>query len=77
MFGARVPVLLVQAENDPILPKECYPVEACKTHPYISLEITNYGGHVGFLQQCSPHAWSEVRALDFAGKCAGVEVVGH
>ncbi|GAB4244201.1 MAG: alpha/beta fold hydrolase [Saprospiraceae bacterium] len=77
MFGARVPVLLVQAENDPILPKECYPVEACKTHPYISLEITNYGGHVGFLQQGSPHAWSEVRALDFAGKCAGVEVVGH
>lgn len=77
MFDTKVPVLLVQAANDPILPEVCYPVEACKSHPFISLEITNYGGHVGFMQHGSPHAWSEVRALDFAQKCAGVENVRH
>ncbi len=71
MFDAKVPVLLVQAENDPILPRQCYPVSACKSHPCISLEITQCGGHVGFLQDPGPHAWSELRALEFAKQCAG------
>lgn len=71
MCESRVPVLLVQAQNDPILAPSCYPIRACKNHPHIALEITNYGGHVGFLQQGSPHAWSEVRALAFAKQVCG------
>ncbi len=71
MAGTRVPVLLVQAANDPILPPACYPVELCARHRLIHLEITRYGGHVGFLQQGSRDAWSEWRALQFASNLAG------
>lgn len=71
MYGAKVPVLFVQAANDPILPECCYPVSQCAKHPYISLEISNFGGHVGFLQRGNRNAWSEERALKFADEILG------
>lgn len=68
MPGIAVPTLLVQALNDPILPPECYPVQLCEKHPFISLEMPRYGGHVGFLQAGNASAWSEERAWSFVEK---------
>ncbi len=65
MEGIAVPTLLVQAQNDPILPPECYPWELCKNHPHIFLETPKHGGHVGFWHPGREFAWSEVRALEF------------
>lgn len=65
MPGIAVPVLLVQALNDPILPPECYPVNLCENHPHIFLEMPTHGGHVGFWQPGRKFAWSEERALQF------------
>lgn len=61
-----VPVLLINAVNDPILPPACSPVELARRHPFIYLEMPQKGGHVGFSLPFSRYAWSEWRALEFA-----------
>lgn len=61
----QVPALLVQAANDPFLAPECFCEELAKDHPYLHLEITQRGGHCGFLEKGSVHTWAEKRALEF------------
>lgn len=62
----RVPTLLVNAEDDPFLPDECYPTDAARTNPSLMLEIPRYGGHVGFVQSGKENVyWSERRAVEF------------
>jgi uncharacterized protein len=65
MPGIRVPVLLVNAQNDPILTPDCAPCELAKTHPYLYLETPPTGGHVGFLVAGDEFSWAERRALAF------------
>lgn len=65
MGDIRIPALLVNAKNDPILSKECYPESFCETHPFIYLEQPKHGGHVGFSLANSEYSWSEIRALEF------------
>lgn len=66
MAGIRVPTLLVNAQNDPILSPECTPLELCRHHPYIFLEAPAKGGHVGFTLHRKAYSWMEYRALEFA-----------
>ena len=66
MAGIRVPALLVNAQNDPILSPECSPVELCKNHPLLFLEMPAKGGHVGFTLHRKDHSWMEYRAWEFA-----------
>ncbi|MDT8421716.1 MAG: alpha/beta fold hydrolase [Desulfuromonadales bacterium] len=62
----RVPSLIVNALDDPFLAGGCYPVEECAGSPHVRLEITRYGGHVGFMaRNGAPNYWSEERALAF------------
>lgn len=65
MAGIAVPTLLVQAQNDPILPPVCFPTALCEPHPFIHLEMPRHGGHVGFWQPGKEYAWSEERAMGF------------
>lgn len=65
MGGTDRPILLVNADNDPILPPACSPVELCKDHPKLFLERPSSGGHVGFTLPRKPYAWSEYRAIQF------------
>ncbi|MFK7905341.1 MAG: YheT family hydrolase [Chitinophagales bacterium] len=60
-----VPTLIVNAANDPLLPKECYPIELAKKHPFIHLEVPRKGGHVGFMLPKSELTWADKRALEF------------
>ena len=60
-----IPTLILNAANDPMLPKECYPIELAKTHPYLHLEIPKKGGHVGFMLPNSELTWADKRALEF------------
>jgi uncharacterized protein len=68
LSGIQTPTLLVNAQNDPFLSKECYlnvnpPV---KSTSYLQFESPTYGGHVGFsLFNKRGLYWSELRALDF------------
>lgn len=62
----KLPVLLVNANNDPFLPEACYPIELAKQHTNLHLEIPARGGHVGFSLAGNKTNWMEVRTLEFA-----------
>jgi len=65
MADIQIPTLLVNAINDPILTPACFPKEMCAKHPFITLEIPEQGGHVGFNIKGKAFAWSEYRAWEF------------
>ncbi len=65
MEGIKVPALLVNALNDPIIPLACSPVEMAKKHPFIHLEMPQLGGHVAFMLPNDEFSWMEYRALEF------------
>lgn len=66
MAGIRIPVLLLNAQNDPILSPECAPVWLAEKMPNLYLETPKLGGHVGFVVPRDPFTYSERRALAFA-----------
>lgn len=61
-----VPTLIINAENDPFLPRECFPVSETKASTCVSLNMPGSGGHVGFVSFNSKNRyWSEQAAVDF------------
>jgi predicted alpha/beta-fold hydrolase len=61
-----VPVLIINALDDPFLTGGCYPIEECQTHPLVTLSIPRWGGHVGFMAiNRTGHYWSESQAVAF------------
>jgi len=60
-----IPCLILNAENDPMLSGRCYPKEIATNHKQITLEISKYGGHVGFMQRNKSSTYAEDRALGF------------
>ena len=60
-----IPVLAVNAANDPMLPDSCYPIKESENHKFFYLEIPKSGGHVGFFDKKEEGYWSERRALEF------------
>lgn len=64
----RVPSLIVNALNDPMLGELCYPSDIAEKSSIIHLETPDHGGHVGFTLRNSQHTWSETRALQFASQ---------
>lgn len=60
-----VPLLLLSAANDPFLPEACYPKAVAAAHPYVYLQITRKGGHVGFTLRGTEANWMELRAFEF------------
>jgi predicted alpha/beta-fold hydrolase len=61
-----IPVLIVNAQNDPFLSELCYPIAQCKSHRFTKFENPRHGGHVGFTQFNKNRLyWSEERALSF------------
>lgn len=69
LAGIQVPTLILNAENDPILTPESLDPELTRNLPLVTLEITRYGGHVGYiLKNKEGLYWSEQRALEFCGQ---------
>ncbi len=62
----KIPTLIVNALNDPFLPKTCYPTKKLKSHTSIWLETPAHGGHIGFMPAAKDGSyWSERRAFEF------------
>jgi predicted alpha/beta-fold hydrolase len=55
--GIRVPTLLVQAKDDPLIPFESFAHPAIRTNPHIRLVAVEHGGHLGFLSRRPPRFW--------------------
>ncbi len=62
-----IPTLLLTAQDDPFLNDSCYPVREARKNSFFHLELTDYGGHVGFNNHISAkkNIWMESRTLSF------------
>lgn len=63
--GIKIPVLVINAFDDPILGTEDHPIEMAKQHDYLFLETPQHGGHCAFPLKISKHPYSVVRAYEF------------
>jgi uncharacterized protein len=70
--GVSVPTLIINAQNDPMLPESCSPVKIARQHPYVFLDMPIRGGHVGFTLMGQQHTWSEVRSHEFVERSCGL-----
>jgi predicted alpha/beta-fold hydrolase len=63
----KVPTLLITSKDDPFLSKSCFPVQEAKGNSNFNLELTKYGGHVGFNTDFGTknEMWLEKRIVDF------------
>ena len=62
----KVPTLLLTARDDPFLSSQCYPEKEAEESDYLTLEITQFGGHLGFLPKKRGGAYHyESRTLEF------------
>jgi predicted alpha/beta-fold hydrolase len=65
LTGIKHTTLLLQAQDDPMLGKDCFPIEEGKSSKYLHFLLTKYGGHVAFTQPGSKWHWMEEVALSF------------
>lgn len=57
--GISIPTLMIQAEDDPLIPFSVYSHPAIAGNPQVSLVSTPHGGHVGFISRYSPRFWAD------------------
>lgn len=66
LHGIRVPTLLLNARNDPMLDAATFPFAEAEQNPFLHLEVPASGGHVGFLDfRHGLQPWSERRVPAF------------
>ncbi|MDB2337050.1 alpha/beta hydrolase, partial [Flavobacteriaceae bacterium] len=67
LTSIKKPVLLITSSDDPFLAQECYPFKEAEESNYFYLEVTKYGGHVGFISSLfsKKNRWLENRILQF------------
>ena len=53
----RIPTLLVQAKDDPMIPFAIYDHPAIRGNPCLRLLAVEHGGHLGFLSRRRPRFW--------------------
>mgnify|MGYP002712925988 CR=1 FL=1 len=63
--GIKLPILVINAWDDPILGKKDHPVAMAKAHDYLFLETPDHGGHCAFPPKGAAHPYSIVRAYEF------------
>ncbi|MGN0867723.1 MAG: YheT family hydrolase [Oligosphaeraceae bacterium] len=66
----RVPALLINPVNDPLLTPNCFPVQKARENPCFYLEIPQDGGHCGFLTPKGREWWPAERARQFVQSVA-------
>jgi predicted alpha/beta-fold hydrolase len=55
--GIRIPTLLVQAKDDPLIPFEVFSHPGIQSNPNVRLLAVDHGGHLGFLSNRAPRFW--------------------
>jgi len=66
--SVRVPTLLIHSRDDPFLPASALPVSVIEANPFLTLVLTDRGGHVGFLEggpPWNPTFWVEEQCASF------------
>lgn len=66
LSNIHIPTLLLSSQDDSFLAADSLPQQIAATNPNFHLEITRYGGHVGFMYSTPwGRYYSEQRALEF------------
>ncbi len=65
--SVRRDLLLLSADDDPLVPARSIPVAEARGNPAVRLEVTPGGGHVAFVSgtPLAPAFWAEERAVAF------------
>jgi len=72
----RVPTLIIQAQDDPLIPFESFRNSGIESNPCLRLLAPGYGGHTGFLgsrparREDLDSYWGECRAVQFLSALA-------
>ncbi len=66
--SVQIPLLIVNAKNDPLLSPACYPYDQCEASTNVFLETPRYGGHVGFTWKDQDELWYVKRIAEFFSK---------
>nr|CAG8436650.1 9338_t:CDS:2 [Entrophospora candida] len=54
----KIPLLCLNAEDDPIVSAQSIPYDECKFNPYVILATTSFGGHLGWFEGfLNPYRW--------------------
>jgi len=61
----RIPALLVQAQDDPLIPYSIYDHPAFARNSHLRLVTPAHGGHVGFIARHRPRFWVDELVLDW------------
>jgi predicted alpha/beta-fold hydrolase len=61
----RVPALLVQAKDDPLVPFPVFEHPAFNSNPCLTLLAVEHGGHLGFLSRGKARFWLDGTVLDW------------
>ncbi|MBX9604028.1 MAG: alpha/beta fold hydrolase [Bryobacteraceae bacterium] len=64
----RVPALIIQAKDDPMIPFEVYDLPVFRENPALTLLTTDHGGHVGFIARSRPRFWIDRVVLRWMGE---------
>jgi uncharacterized protein len=63
--GVRVPALIVQAKDDPVIPFSIFDSPEVRNNPCIEVIAADHGGHLGFLARRPPRFWNDAVVLEF------------
>jgi predicted alpha/beta-fold hydrolase len=61
----RIPGLLIQAKDDPVIPFDIFEQPGISENPNLELLAVEHGGHVGFLARCRPRLWADRVVLEW------------
>lgn len=65
LSSIRIPALLIQAKDDPMIPFEVYQHPAFQTNPHLTLLAVEHGGHLGFLARGPERFWLDSVVLEW------------
>ena len=64
----RIPTLLVQAKDDPLIPFEVYDHPAFSQNTWLRLVAVEHGGHLGFVAKGKPRFWLDQVLVQWIGE---------
>lgn len=65
----RVPTLIINAQDDPFLSLQCFPIQECAANGFVELKTPKYGGHVGFIKDFKMKStYAEESVVEFLQK---------
>ena len=70
--GIRIPTLVVQAKDDPMIPFDLYSDARLALNPAIGVCAVSHGGHLGFISRRRPRFWLDPLIIQWITEQVGM-----